>query len=108
MQPTQAVRPSGPETGELSDRERDLRDFLEHAAVPLHWAAEDGTILWANQAELRLAGYARQEYVNHNIVEFYIDQPVILDILRRLKDDEVITNCEARLRCKDGSPEAGP
>src|SRR5678815_5298475 len=73
---------------ELQQRERELRDFIEHAAVALHWLAEDGTILWANEAELRLLGYSREEYIGHNIIEFHADKPVILDILQRLKNNE--------------------
>ncbi len=64
---------------------------------------EDGTILWANEAELRLLGYSRDEYVGHNIIEFHVDEPLIRDILRRLRGNEQINGCEARLRCKDGS-----
>ena len=36
-----------------------LRDFIETSTIGLHWVGADGTILWANQAELDLLGYAR-------------------------------------------------
>ena len=88
---------------ELQQRDRELRDFIEHAAVAMHWVAEDGTILWANEAELKLLGYNREEYIGHSITEFHVDEPVIGDILRRLKSDETLNGYEARLRCKDGS-----
>ena len=88
---------------DLERRERDLSDFIENAAVALHWVGEDGTILWANKAELQLLGYARAEYVGHNIKEFHIDEHVIRDILCRLKNNEVLDGAEARLRCKDGT-----
>ena len=90
-----------PDAGKQSDRE--LRDFIEHAAVAMHWVAGDGTILWANEAELRLLGYNREEYIGHSITEFHVDQPVIGDILRRLRGGETLNGYEARLRCKDGS-----
>jgi len=80
-----------------------LKDFIENAAVAMHWLAENGTIIWANRAELELLGYGREEYVGHNIAEFHLDQPVIADILNRLKHNEEIRGSEARLRCKDGS-----
>ena len=38
----------------VEEREAELRDFLENAVVPIHWVAGDGTILWANNAELEL------------------------------------------------------
>jgi PAS domain S-box-containing protein len=88
---------------ELAQSNRDLRDFIEHAAVAMHWVAGDGTILWANEAELKLLGYSREEYIGHSIAEFHVDQPVIVDILRRLTNDETLNGYEARLRCKDGS-----
>jgi PAS domain S-box-containing protein len=92
-----------PAPGGLEQREKELRDFVENAAVALHWVAEDGTILWVNEAELRLLGYSREEYLGHNIAEFHVDEPVILDILSRLRNDEPVNKYEARLRCKDGS-----
>jgi len=76
---------------------------VENAAVALHWVAEDGTILWANDAELKLLGYSREEYVGHSIVEFHVDESVIQDILRRLKGKEELHRKEVRLRCRDGS-----
>lgn len=88
---------------DLQRRESDLRDFIENAAVALHWVGEDGAILWANKAELQLLGYDRAEYVGHNIAEFHVDQHVLSDILDRLKNNEELQGAEARLRCKDGT-----
>ncbi len=83
--------------------ESDLRDFVENAVVGLHWVGEDGTILWANQAELDLLGYTREEYIGHSITEFHIDAETLDDILQRLLSDRPVRDYEARLRCKDGS-----
>ncbi|HJT16002.1 MAG TPA: MEDS domain-containing protein, partial [Thermoanaerobaculia bacterium] len=52
--------------------ERDLRDFVENAPLGLHWVGPDGTILWANRAELELLGYAREEYVGRNVADFHV------------------------------------
>lgn len=84
-------------------RERELTDFVENVAVALHWVAEDGTILWANAAELALLGHSREDYVGRNIKEFHVDEHAIAEILHRLKNKENISNCQARLWCKDGS-----
>ncbi|HVY91475.1 MAG TPA: PAS domain S-box protein, partial [Bryobacteraceae bacterium] len=78
-------------------------DFLENAGVAFHWVAEDGTILWANQAELDLMGYPAAEYIGHNIAEFYVDPSVIADILTRLRNSERLKGYEAEVRSKDGS-----
>ncbi len=83
-------------------REQDLRDFLDNASVGVHAVGPDGTILWANDAELALLGYSRDEYVGHHIREFHADETVIEDILRRLNSREMLWNYEARLRGKDG------
>jgi PAS domain S-box-containing protein len=73
---------------ELRKKEAELTDFVENATVGLHWVGPDGTVLWANRAELDMLGYAREEYVGRNIAEFHADPPVIADILRRLSRNE--------------------
>ena len=83
--------------------DRELKACLDHAAEGLHFVGPDGTILWANQTELDLLGYSREEYIGHNITEFHVDPPVIEDILARLTRGETLLNYEARLRRKDGS-----
>ena len=88
---------------QLQESERDLADFFENVQVGLHWVGADGTILRANQAELELLCYSRDEYVGHNIAEFHVDAAVIAEILQKLRAGEVITNCEARMRAKDGT-----
>src|SRR5678815_5014280 len=75
--PASSLSPAA--VADVLQREKELRDFVENAAVALHWVAEDGTILWANDAELKLLGYSREEYVGHNIAEFHVDEPVVAD-----------------------------
>jgi PAS domain S-box-containing protein len=87
----------------LRAREEELTDFIENSTVGLHWVGPDGTIIWANQAELELLGYAREEYIGHHIAEFHADREVIEDILGRLTRDETLHGYEARLRSKDGT-----
>ena len=80
-----------------------LTDFLENAAMALHVVGAEGTILWANAAELKLLGYTADEYIGRNIKEFHLDAPTIEDILLRLKEGEELHEYEARLRARDGS-----
>jgi PAS domain S-box-containing protein len=87
----------------LRRRERELTDFIENATIGLHWVGADGTILWANRAELEMLGYEADEYVGRNIGEFHADRETIDDILTRLKCGEELDSYEARLRHKDGS-----
>ena len=85
----------------LRERE-ELADFVENATVGLHWVDAAGTILWTNQEELNMLGYAREEYVGRNIVDFHADPDVITNILKRLRSGESVRQYEARLRCRNG------
>ena len=87
----------------LRRSERELKDFLENATVGMHWVGPDGTILWANDAELQLLGYARSEYLGRNIADFHADRAAIEDIMKLLSTGRPIHDCEARLVAKDGS-----
>ncbi|MEK6708123.1 MAG: PAS domain S-box protein, partial [Pseudomonadota bacterium] len=87
----------------LAEKGYELSDFIEHAAVSMHWVGPDGIILWANQTELDFLGYTREEYIGHHIADFHVDQPVIQNILDRLSRVEVIQEHGTRLRSKDGS-----
>jgi PAS domain S-box-containing protein len=88
---------------DLLQSQQDLTDFVENALVCLHWVNSNGTIIWANQAELDLLGYTREEYIGHSITEFHADQTAIEDILQRLLSNHPVQDYEADLRCKDGS-----
>jgi len=83
--------------------EHELRDFIENAMFALRWVGPDGTILWANQADLDLLGYSKEEYVGHNIGEFHVDRETVDEVLRTLAEQTTLRDYEARLRSKDGS-----
>ncbi len=88
---------------ELRHSQQQLTDFVENAAIGMHWMASDGRILWANQAELNMLGYTREEYIGHSITEFHAESEQIEDILCRLTHNEMLSGYSARLRAKDGS-----
>jgi two-component system, OmpR family, sensor histidine kinase VicK len=88
---------------ELQGKVEELSDFLEHAAMPLHWVNGSGIVIWVNRAELQMLGYEKEEMLNKHISYFHADQPVIEDILQRLINKETLINYPARLKCKDGS-----
>ena len=87
----------------LARRERELADFLDNSLEGLHKVGPDGTILWANNAELTMLGFQAEEYIGRPITEFHADPEVIADILQRLRRGEMLYDQPARLRCKDGS-----
>ncbi|HSL44602.1 MAG TPA: PAS domain-containing sensor histidine kinase [Anaerolineales bacterium] len=88
---------------QLRRKQAELTDFFENASEGLHWAGPDGTILWANQAELDMLGYGHDEYIGHKIDEFHAEPLIAEDIMQRLVNDQPVHDYEARLRCKDGS-----
>jgi PAS domain S-box-containing protein len=118
---TGRLRPAGPESPpklvgisqDITDRKRaeealrqseqELRDFVDNATVGLHWVGPDGTIIWANRAELEMLGYTEEEYVGRHISEFHVDRETIADLLDRLVDGQSLHDFEARLRARDGS-----
>lgn len=81
----------------------ELSDFIENGSVPLHRVDGNGIIIWANQAELDLLGYKKEEYIGFPIQDFHADLPVIQEILTRLLNNETLRDFPARLKCKDGS-----
>jgi PAS domain S-box-containing protein len=87
----------------LAGSERELADFFDSAPIGLKWIGPNGVVLYANQAELDLLGYARGEYVGRHIADFHADGDVLDDILARLNRGETLQAYEARLRARDGS-----
>ena len=69
----------------------------------MRWVDPDGRILWANKAELALAGCREHEYVGHHVAEFFVEPQAAGDILSRLAGGEPIAAYRARLRSADGS-----
>jgi PAS domain S-box-containing protein len=88
---------------QIRQRTKDILDFFENGAIALHLVASDGTITIANQAELDLLGYTKDEYIGRNIKEFHADQDVIAEILRKLSSGQKLDKYPARLIAKDGS-----
>lgn len=89
--------------GELQSRLDEVTDFIENASTPLHWVNSKAIIIWANQAELNMLGYSKEEYIGRSIIDFHVDKSNIQNILARLQQDEVVKNQPAQLICKDGS-----
>ena len=87
----------------IAKKQHELQDYFENATVGLHWVDGNGIIIWANQSELDMLGYTREEYIGEPISRFHVDQDTINEILRRLKNNEAIVQQESKLKCKDGS-----
>lgn len=90
---------------QLANRERELSEFFDNAVFGIHWLDGAGRILRANQAELDLLGYSREEYVGRPIADFHVDQAITNDMLHRVRNGEVMRDRPAQLRRKDGGIE---
>jgi hypothetical protein len=78
-------------------------DLLNNAAIGVHLVGPDGTILWANECELKTLGYAPLSYFGKSITEFHMDADVIRHILTSLSCGENLDAYPARLKAADGS-----
>jgi PAS domain S-box-containing protein len=88
---------------ELRMSEEQLRDLVENAPIGLQRVGPDGTILWANRAQLDLLGYAEDDYVGRTIAELHVDPRAYDDVRAQLSRGEELHDYETRLRGKDGS-----
>jgi serine/threonine-protein kinase len=88
---------------ELDKSRKALMEFAENANVPLHCVDGSGTIVWANNAELALLGYSKEEYIGQPIARFHRCQETIGDMLYQLIHGKTLSNYRAQLVSKDGS-----
>lgn len=58
-----------------------FEDFMHFGSVGLHIVDENGIILWANQAELDLLGYTKEEYFGQPISIIHSNMNCLNDLL---------------------------
>lgn len=87
----------------LRRKESELADLLENAVEGAQQSGPDRKIFWANQALLKLLGYAPEEYIGHCFGDFFSDREIFDLYWQRLMRGEEIYDFAAELRCKDGS-----
>jgi PAS domain-containing protein len=61
--------------------EEDLWDFTQNAVEGLHALGPDGTVLWANQAQLNLLGFPAEDYIGRPAADFHVEPEVVSEIL---------------------------
>jgi PAS domain S-box-containing protein len=84
-------------------RRLELSDFVENAVEGLQQVGPTGKIRWANPAQLKLLGYSADEYIDHQLAEFYVDRKRFDEFWKRLMRREIIYDFRAALRCRNGS-----
>ena len=89
---------------EPSEDYEELVDFFNKAPIALHWLDSEGRVLWANDRELEVLGYTREEYIGENIMKFCPDsEDVVLEIFKQLGSGNTIRDVPVRFRSKGGS-----
>ncbi|MGH8240703.1 MAG: PAS domain S-box protein, partial [Steroidobacteraceae bacterium] len=68
-----------------------------------HKVDADGIIVWANNAELAILGYAPEEYVGRPIADFVVQSGQATSLLKRVAAGETLRDEHVQMRCKDGS-----
>ena len=87
----------------LRRKESELADVLENAVEGAQQSGLDQRIIWANQAMLKLLGYAPGEYIGRSFKDFFVDPQVFHDYWQSLMREEELYDFAAELRCRDGS-----
>jgi len=101
--PKQRLRSSLAQSGNAPVPQLAFEDFFENGAIAMHWVAPDGTILRANNAELELAGYGRDEYIGQSIFRFHEDERSVEKLMEKLRAGEVVQSFPSVIIRKDGS-----
>ena len=76
--------------------------FIHNSTVGIHAVSPDGYIVYANQWELDMLGYVKDEYIGHHEDEFQIDLDALAEFFQRLTVKGVVKNCPARVQGKFG------
>jgi len=79
-----------------------LRDFLDNSSIGIHTVSAEGIIEYANNFELEMLGYSREEYIGHHVAEFQLDSVCLNDMMTRLGKFESLMNYPARVKGKYG------
>ena len=86
-----------------TESQGELRDFVENANVPLRWVDANGVVIWANDAELTMLGYSRDEYVGHRFCEFMFDSSGADEHLQQLNAGQTFKAWKRPVVTKNGS-----
>ena len=92
----------------LRKSEEKYRDLYENAPIACFSVGEDGLIHGHNQRAGELLGYDKGALIGKPVFELYADTPQgkdkALDVFRRFKDGENITDEDLQMQKADGTP----
>ncbi|PKI13519.1 PAS domain S-box protein [Colwellia sp. 12G3] len=76
-------------------------DFIEKSSIGIHAVSPDGVIKYANQFELDILGYSKDEYIGHHVSEFQIDKDCLSAMMTKLEKFETLLNYPAKVNGKN-------
>ncbi len=86
----------------MQEENGEFQDFFESISVPMHIINGSGVILWANDAELDLIGYKKDQFIGKHISKFHSNQLIIQEMMHSLMNNQPVKNFFATLMCKNG------
>ncbi len=88
----------------LRSSERRYRDLFKHSPAGLYRSTLEDRLLECNSALARLLGYDSTEQVLElSASDLYLDPGERTSFLKHLLDEQVLENCEVRLKRRDGT-----
>ena len=76
-------------------------DFILHSSIGIHAVSAEGVIVYANECELDVLGYDKNEYIGHHVSEFQINESCLADMMERLGRFDTLKNYPAKVQGKD-------
>ena len=90
---------------ELKDREQLLQSINQNISEAIYRSTEDGTLIYANDAFLKMTGYSEYD-ISHKFISahsFYSDQEERKTLVKELTKAGQVVNKEVLLKRKDGT-----
>jgi len=75
-------------------------DFINNSTIGIHFVSPEGVVVYANQYELEMLGYEKEEYVGHQVSDFQIDKHCLSDMMERLSRFEKLKDYPAKVQGK--------
>jgi len=77
-------------------------EFINNSSIGIHAVSPEGIVVYANQCELEVLGYVKEEYIGHHVSEFQMDMNCLADMMDRLGRFEKLKNFPAKVKGKTG------
>ena len=81
----------------------EMEDFLDTLEVMFHSVDEDGVILWANQYELNVLGYNKNQFIGKSLSDFILDKEALKKVRAPENQNGSSRPLLVEVRCSDGS-----